>query len=54
MANEKSKKGFKMANVPKADNVNAMLAENFSEFELQTMYADIMFFFPPEKYGKTF
>jgi stalled ribosome rescue protein Dom34 len=46
MASQKAKKGFENANVPRAENINAMLAANFTEYELQTMYSDLRFFFP--------
>ena len=46
VASEKAKRALHLANVPKADNVNAMLANSFTEFELQMMFEDLRFFFP--------
>lgn len=46
VASEKAKRSLHLANVPKADNVNAMLANSFTEFELQMMFEDLRFFFP--------
>lgn len=54
MASQRSKKGFSQANVPSAEDINAMLAANFTEYELQTMYSDLRFFFPLGKDDKTF
>jgi hypothetical protein len=34
VAAERAQKELHLANVPKANNVNAMLAKNFTEFEL--------------------
>ncbi len=49
MASAKSKEGFTQANVPRAANINAMLAKNLTEHELQTIYADLRYFFPDDK-----
>jgi hypothetical protein len=46
MASQKAKKGFSQANVASAADINAMLAANFTEYELQTMSSDLRFFFP--------
>ena len=54
MASQKARKGFTHGNVPRAENINSMLAANFTEYELQTMYSDLMFFFPQDLYGETF
>ena len=34
MASQKAKKGFSQANVASAADINAMLAANFTEYEL--------------------
>lgn len=54
MASQKAKKGFSQANVASAEGINAMLAANFTEYELQTMYSDLRFFFPEGNDDKTY